>query len=128
MFIADPLSKIHPSLVPPIKMCGDKISPVQPTIFKHHIDFDSVVAISNAYHIDRRGSGGDFIAFDIKFRSDLPGVEGSTLHYEWSATWPITGSIESELKFLQEFIDIYIDLWEKIKIQERPYKEALDDR
>ena len=130
---------------PPVKMIGDVISPIQPTQMRYRIDFGSVIGISDAIlenpyeHV-----GGDqFISFTIKFQSDMPGLEGSTICFRWEVDSEYIevnreeyGRIysrsvnESEDKYyawksfpekfmphVQAVIDYYADLWEKIKLQ-----------
>lgn len=131
---------------PPIKMIGDIISPIQPTQMGCRIDFDSIVSFSEAYINDAYTDhhGPLLVGFSIKFKSDLPGVDGSSITPQWEVpdeavgvTWeeyasfyrcsketPREGPHFIWKKFpdkfipeLQKVVDYYADLWEKIKLQ-----------
>ena len=130
---------------PPVKMVGDKLSPIQPTQMGCRIDFDSIVSFSDAYINNTYEShqGPSLVGFTIRFKSDLPGVGGSVLTPQWEVpeeavgvTWeeyanhyrdkspPRKGPHHIWKKFpdkfipgLQEVVDYYVDLWEKIKLQ-----------
>jgi hypothetical protein len=135
------------TLRPPVKMIGDVLSPIQPTQWGYRIDFDSIIGFSDPYlngeYEDRHGPL--LMGFTIKFKSDLPGVGGSSLNPHWEVpeeavevTWeeyashhahcrkekPREGPHHIWKKFpekfmprLQEVVDYYVDLWEKIKLQ-----------
>jgi len=132
---------------PQIKMIGNMLSPIQPTQMGCRIDFDSIVSFSDAFINSGYGTVPPILmGFTIKFKSDLPGVGGSSLTSQWEVpdeavevTWeeyashyswhrgqpPREGPHHIWKKFpekflpeLQEVVDYYVDLWEKIKLQE----------
>jgi hypothetical protein len=140
--------KINEFLVtprPPIKMMGNMLSPIQPTQMGCRIDFDSIVCFSDAFINSGDENHSRFMGFTIKFKSDLPGVGGSSLTSQWEVpeeavevTWeeyvdhyphcrnetPRKGPHHIWRRFpdkfmpgLQEVVDYYVDLWERIKIQ-----------
>lgn len=43
-----------------------KTQPIVRTFFGKHIDLSKVISISDAYFIDRMGSGGYYVGFDIQ--------------------------------------------------------------
>ena len=130
---------------PPVKMLGGIISPIQPTQMGCRIDFDSIISISDAFISNEFDRHNPLIGFTIKFKSDLPGVDGSNLEFRWEipdepveVSWekyvqhyphrkgtnPNEGPhtiwekySEKFLPGLQEVVDYYSDLWEKIKTQ-----------
>jgi len=130
---------------PPVKMLGDIISPIQPTQMDCRIDFDSIISISNAFVNNSYDRHTPSIGFTFKFKSDLPGIDGSFLDFRWEipdeyveVSWekyaqhyswhdkdkPREGPHHISEKYpekflpgLQEVVDYYSDLWEKIKIQ-----------
>ena len=125
MYWAERLNTLIRKEFPVLRLLKDgSLSPIQPTIFGIRIDFESVVAISNAQHIDRMGDGGHFLAFSIFFKEFIPNSDRSHLHYEWEANVKYDNGkqeylIDEGLKELQIIIDFYVDIWEKIKIQGR---------
>lgn len=131
---------------PLVKMMGSLISPIQPTQMGCRIDFDSIICFSNAFinHDYEQHHGPLLIGFTIKFKSDLPGTGGASLNSQWEvpeepveATWEEYASHyncreqpprevlhhiwkkfpEKFMPELQEVVDYYADLWEKIKLQ-----------
>ena len=129
---------------PLVKMMGSMLSPIQPTQMGCRIDFDSIICFSDAFinHECEQHHGPLLIGFTIKFKSDLPGVDGSGLNSQWEVPeepvevtkevyanfyncgGPYEGPYYIFKKFpekfipeLQEVVNYYADLWEKIKRQ-----------
>jgi hypothetical protein len=138
------LYKEHPNVVRIKTDQGSIISPIQPTIFGNSIDFGSVVSISDAYHIDRMGSGGHFVEFSIRFNTQVNNSESymtfsrsiqskwkeiTKEEYDKHPTWPNTsyGGIypyqttyydtDEAVSQMQKIVDHWIKLWTDIKMQ-----------
>jgi hypothetical protein len=91
VYYATPLSTALFSYQPinPIYMAGGKLSPLQRWLGST-IDFDQIIAIHDAYHIDRMGYGGHFVAISIEV------VGGNPIHREWGLETHCTTITEDE--------------------------------
>lgn len=79
IYYADSLDQAirdYQSIVP-IYVENGKLSPLQRWL-KGTIDFDQICVINDAYHIDRMGSGGHFVAISIQT------ISKETIYREWA--------------------------------------------
>ena len=90
---------------------------------KHfHVDLSKIALVSAAYHIDRMGSGGDYVAFWVEFQlRDKPTFFEFYVSHTgtaWNSEMRFK-NVQAHLEKLQKIVDSLIMMWENYKMNSR---------